>query len=240
MEKLQMEKSQVESTISACTPPDLGKIDNFAATAYLVKKYQECKEDQQNYEVIISKLNTTVKSNFYKVLNEGISKKWPDSYIQTRETDYERLVLTKDGKDAYTKVLNMLDLNYKTISKDDVKAVLVKDDETLKKRFGTTSETNKLNGLVNGKKRKKDEQLIVTLSGNYINSEDYNKDVPQGTVINTSRYDDNLIKFLQSLEQKDRWYDFKNKKWIIINPESMKLVKGFLEKNAIVVIDKRI
>ena len=237
-----MDKSQIENTMSLCTPPDLGKIDNFAATAYLVKKYQECKDEQQNYEVIISKLNTTVKSNFYKVLNEGISKKWPDTYIQTRETDYERLVLTKDGKEAYTKVLNMLDLNYKTVNVEEAKVELVKEDETLKKRLSeqaTSSETSKLNSLAPGKKRKKEDTLSIKLSGNYLNFQDYNKDLPQGIVLETNRYDHELVTFLQQLDSKDKWYDYNSKKWIIKNQEAMALVMSFIQKQPIVLIDNR-
>jgi hypothetical protein len=73
----------------------LWEVENFAATVYLVKKYEECKdkEKEKAYEVFISKLNTTVETNFYQVLNKGISKTWPDNYIQTRQTDFEKLVL---------------------------------------------------------------------------------------------------------------------------------------------------
>ena len=78
-----MESNQIQNVISDCTRPDIGQIENFAATVYLVKKYEECKDKEKKkaYEVFISNLNTTVETNFYQVLNKGISKTWPDNYI---------------------------------------------------------------------------------------------------------------------------------------------------------------
>ena len=165
-----MESNQIQNVISDCTRPDIGKIENFAATVYLVKKYEECKdkEKEKAYEVFISKLNTTVETNFYQVLSKGISKTWPDNYIQTRQTDFEKLVLKPDGKEVYTKVLNMLDLTYKTISQDQKDEMLVKEDKLLTEKSkdveieASKPVKNKLNEIIAGKKKlEKTKSLLL-------------------------------------------------------------------------------
>ena len=227
-----MNQTQIENIVSACSPPDLGKVDNFAATVYLVKKYEECKElAEQNYEVVVSKLNSKVDSNFYQVFNHGINKNWPDSYVQNRETDYERLVLTNDGKEAYTKMLNVLNLSYKTISPDQKEKLQLKENNILS--FADSSEDinqekkqkpakRKLFEIVSDKKKKpKDELLKVTLTSNFPGEPDYNEQMHEGTVVNVNKYDDDLRVFIKNnLLSNQRWYDFVFKKWIVKGKEA--------------------
>jgi hypothetical protein len=241
-----MEASQVENIISVCSPPNLGKIDNFAATAYLVKKYQECKDKKENqaYEVIVSKLNTTVKSNFYQVLHEGISKKWPNDYVQTRETEYEKLVLTPDGKEAYTQVLNMLDLTHKTVSLEEKEKVLSNENQLIiekNKEIENKASKTKLNELVQGKNKraKKEEKLIVTLTTNKKGHSNFNFKVKEGIVVATNRWDEDLRDFLQKLEQEARWWDAVEKKWIVRNDMAVEKLLKFVEKQAYGLVDER-
>ena len=244
-----METSQVENVISTSSPPNLGKVDNFAATAYLVKKYQECKEknEKQAYEVIISKLNTTVKANFYQVLHEGISKKWPNDYVQTRETEYEKLVLTPDGKEAYTKVLNMLDLTHKTVSIDEKEKVLSNENQLIIEKNKEIVENNastsktKLNELAPGKNKraKKEEKLVITLTTNKKGQSDFNFKIKEGIVVATNRWDEDLRDFLQKMEQEARWWDAVEKKWIVRNDMAVEKLLKFIEKQAYGLVDQR-
>jgi hypothetical protein len=246
-----MEASQVENVISVCSPPNLGKIDNFAATAYLVKKYQECKEkkEKQAYEVIVSKLNTTVKSNFYQILHEGISKKWPNDYVQTRETEYEKLVLTPDGKEAYTQVLNMLDLTYKTVSLEEKEKVLSNENQLIIEKNkeievnNTVASTSKskLNELVPGKSKraKKEEKLIVILTTNKRGHPNFNEKIKEGVLVESNRWDEGLRNFIQKMEQETRWWDITNKKWIIRTDAAVEKLLRFIEKEGFGLTDER-
>ena len=113
---------EANETVSLFTPPDLGK------------KFKDCKEENQKYEVVLSNLNTKVNLNFYQVIHEGINRKWPDNYIQTQETEFERLALTSEGKNAYTKFVNMLDLSIKTVTEEEKNQKLSKEIELIKQK----------------------------------------------------------------------------------------------------------
>jgi hypothetical protein len=244
-----MESNQIQNFISDCTKPDIGKIENFAATVYLVKKYEECKdkEKEKAYEVFISKLNTTVETNFYQVLNKGISKTWPDNFIQTRQTDFEKLVLKPDGKEVYTKVLNMLDLTYKTISQDQKDEILVKEDKLLTEKSkdveieASKPVKNKLNEIVAGKnkKAKKDEKLVITLQSNKKDDENFDASNKEGILFATNRFDVEFKDFIQKLDQDDRWWDFKLKQWIIRSDSAVEKVLKFIQKKSFGLIDNR-
>ena len=236
-----LEVSNMHNIVSLCTPPDLGKIDNFTTTAYLVKKYQECKEQEQNYEVVISKLNTTIKSNFYQVFHDGINRKWPDSYIQSRESDYERLVLTNDGKEAYTKKLYMLDLNYKIVTNQQKEAIIQKENDTIISDYKENGTKRKESVLAPGKvkKAKKDERLVVTLSCNFKDEPNYNDKIQDGIVVETNRWDQDLLQFIQNLDKKTRWYEYNEKKWIIKGQTSMDHLLAYIKKKEIAILDNR-
>ena len=203
---------------------------------------------EQNNEVVVSKLNSKVDSNLYLVLNRGINKNWPDSYVQNRETDYESLILTNDGKEAYTKMLNVLNLSYKTISPDEKEKLQLKESNIL--TFADSSQDQekkqkpakrKLFEVVGDKKKKpKDELLKITLTSNLPGEPDYIEQMHEGTVVNTNKYDEDLRVFIKNnLLSNERWYDYVFKKWIIKGKDAEDKLMGYLRKQKCVVLDNR-